>query len=113
MSSELYIPWSTLALVAFRFIPIIKVHVVVKMMSEIRQDDGVIHSQSDVKKEDSIIDEKGLERATVSSVDLQYGDAALTLVGKERTAHFSEEYNLKLRKKLASPVLDIERDFTA
>lgn len=30
------------------------------------------------------------------------GDDALLLVGKERTAEFSEEYNLKLRRKLVS-----------
>lgn len=39
--------------------------------------------------------------ATVSeSVDDADGDEALKLVGKERVAQFSEEYNKKLRRKL-------------
>ncbi|KAL0576241.1 hypothetical protein V5O48_005751 [Marasmius crinis-equi] len=34
------------------------------------------------------------------SIDLSAGDEALKLVGTKRTAEFSEEYNLKLRRKL-------------
>ncbi|KAF9006454.1 MFS general substrate transporter [Cyathus striatus] len=34
------------------------------------------------------------------SVDLKDGDEALRLIGAERTAEFSEEYNLRLRRKL-------------
>lgn len=34
------------------------------------------------------------------SLDLQNGDEALRLIGAERTAQFSEEYNEKLKKKL-------------
>jgi hypothetical protein len=41
-------------------------------------------------------DEKA-ETITINSVD---GDEALRLVGTARTAQFSEEYNLKLRRKL-------------
>jgi len=43
-------------------------------------------------------DKLGVE-TTISSVD---GDEALRLVGRERTAQFSEEYNKKLRRKLVS-----------
>ncbi|KAH9482913.1 Allantoate permease [Psilocybe cubensis] len=34
------------------------------------------------------------------SIDIQDGDEALRLIGAERTAQFSEEYNAKLRRKL-------------
>lgn len=34
------------------------------------------------------------------SLDIQDGDEALRLIGAERTAQFSEEYNAKLRRKL-------------
>ena len=37
---------------------------------------------------------------TVSAADSADEDEALKLVGRERTAQFSEEYNRKLRKKL-------------
>ena len=37
---------------------------------------------------------------TVSVVDRADGDEALQLVGKERTAPFSEEYYKRLRRKL-------------
>lgn len=39
-----------------------------------------------------------------SSLDIQDGDEALRLIGAERTAQFSEEYNLKLRRKLVRPL---------
>ncbi|KAH9947275.1 MFS general substrate transporter [Amylocystis lapponica] len=38
--------------------------------------------------------------ATVTAVDSEEGDEALKLVGRERQAEFSEEYNRKLRRKL-------------
>ncbi|KAK1232370.1 hypothetical protein PQX77_004492 [Marasmius sp. AFHP31] len=38
--------------------------------------------------------------ASKDSVDLSVGDEALKLVGIKRSAEFSEEYNLKLRRKL-------------
>jgi len=34
------------------------------------------------------------------SLDLNDGDEALRLLGVERTTHFSEEYNEKLKRKL-------------
>lgn len=34
------------------------------------------------------------------SYDIEDGDEALELVGTLRSAHFSEEYNLRLRRKL-------------
>ena len=37
-----------------------------------------------------------------SVIDSVEGDEALKLVGRERTAQFSEEYNRKLRRKLVS-----------
>lgn len=41
-----------------------------------------------------------VEDDVVSTVDSYEGDEALKLVGRERTAEFSEEYNRKLRRKL-------------
>lgn len=35
-----------------------------------------------------------------SSFDIEEGDAALKLIGAERTVQFSDEYNCKLRRKL-------------
>ncbi|SJL01931.1 related to allantoate permease [Armillaria ostoyae] len=40
------------------------------------------------------------EKTSISSVDVSRGDEALKIVGTERTAKFSDEYNLKLRRKL-------------
>lgn len=42
----------------------------------------------------------------LSVVDSEEGDEALKLVGKERTAQFSEEYNRKLRRKLVGTLID-------
>lgn len=36
-----------------------------------------------------------------ASIDVSDGDEALELVGMHRTAQFSEDYNLKLRRKIA------------
>ena len=36
------------------------------------------------------------------SYDLEGGDEALHLVGTQRTTDYTEEYNLKLRRKLVS-----------
>ncbi len=41
-----------------------------------------------------------VDEEIVSIVDSSDGDEALQLVGKERTAEFSDEYNRKLRRKL-------------
>ncbi|KIJ56724.1 hypothetical protein M422DRAFT_72881 [Sphaerobolus stellatus SS14] len=46
----------------------------------------------------SVIEEKGTP--SEQSFDISDGDEALHLVGAQRTAHFSEEYNRKLRRKL-------------
>ncbi|KAF5346324.1 hypothetical protein D9758_011512 [Tetrapyrgos nigripes] len=54
-------------------------------------------SESELRNRYSNDDEKIGVETTVSSAD---GDEALRLVGKERTAQFSEEYNRKLRRKL-------------
>ncbi|KAK0468298.1 MFS general substrate transporter [Desarmillaria tabescens] len=40
------------------------------------------------------------EKTTLSSIDASRGDEALKIVGTERAASFSDEYNLKLRRKL-------------
>ena len=59
-----------------------------------------VHVRKSKEKRDP--DEKGGFGAigTVSIVESTDGDEALRLVGKERTAQFSEEYNKKLRRKL-------------
>lgn len=45
------------------------------------------------------------------SLDASQGDEALRLVGAERSAQFSEEYNLRLRKKLVGAVLIISPSY--
>ncbi|KAI0069067.1 MFS general substrate transporter [Artomyces pyxidatus] len=45
-------------------------------------------------------DEDEKRSVTESAVDSREGDEALKLVGRERQAHFSEEYNRRLRRKL-------------
>ncbi len=68
----------------------------------------ILHNEllsSDQKANGSFTDEKHMETTTVSSVDLNDRDAALDLVGIQRTAQFSEEYNLRLRNKLVSNCL--------
>lgn len=48
-----------------------------------------------------VVDEKqAVDTETVSVLDSVHGDEALELVGHERTAEFSEEYNRRLRRKL-------------
>lgn len=42
------------------------------------------------------------EKVGVETINSENGDEALRLVGTVRTAQFSEEYNLKLRRKLVS-----------
>ncbi|XP_006454014.1 hypothetical protein AGABI2DRAFT_196678 [Agaricus bisporus var. bisporus H97] len=46
------------------------------------------------------VDEKVVEATSISSVDLRHGDEALKLIDAENAVKFSEEYNLKLRRKL-------------
>ena len=56
------------------------------------------------KRSQESIDEKKLEeKGDAIVLDATDGDEALLLVGTERTAEFSEEYNLKLRRKLVYP----------
>ncbi|KAI0269278.1 MFS general substrate transporter [Gloeopeniophorella convolvens] len=63
-------------------------------------------SSSDIEKRPSSRahtddgDEKHEASTTESIVDSREGDEALKLVGRERQAHFSEEYNRRLRRKL-------------
>jgi hypothetical protein len=55
------------------------------------------------KESPSVLDEK--RPVSESSEDIRDGDEALQLVGALRSAQFSEEYNLKLRRKLVSTVV--------
>lgn len=48
------------------------------------------------------LDEKRPASELSTGSDILDGDEALHLVGAERTAQFSEEYNRKLRRKLVS-----------
>lgn len=63
------------------------------------------HQGSDIEKrprsEEGSFDEKS------SCIDFKDGDEALRLIGAERTNQFSEEYNLKLRRKLVWPSIFI------
>ena len=47
------------------------------------------------------------DEEVISVVDSIEGDEALKLVGRERTAQFSDEYNRKLRWKLVSHTFEI------
>ncbi len=42
------------------------------------------------------------EKIEVNSIEVDYADEALRLVGTERAQSFSEEYNRKLRSKLVN-----------
>ncbi|KAM6495951.1 MFS general substrate transporter [Amanita muscaria] len=52
------------------------------------------------QKDQSDVEEKSFSSRSDLDVTEGKGDEALKLIGIERTTHFSEEYNLKLRKKL-------------
>lgn len=71
-------------------------------MSAEEKDSRIVGVDAEIKPRDPIIDEKKSEdgSASVLSVDSREGDEALELVGIQRSAVFSEEYNLKLRRKL-------------
>ncbi|KAJ7591150.1 MFS general substrate transporter [Mycena floridula] len=55
---------------------------------------------SEDKKRPSSLDKLDDKETELSSFELSDGDAALELVGFQRSAEFSEEYNRKLRRKL-------------
>ncbi|KAI0366410.1 MFS general substrate transporter [Pilatotrama ljubarskyi] len=61
-----------------------------------------LQDRKSLEKRRSRDDEKDSEAydVTVSIAESTEGDEALKLVGRERTAQFSEEYNKKLRRKL-------------
>ncbi len=46
------------------------------------------------------VDEKHIETSGNDLIDLRNGDEALRLIDAEKVVKFSEEYNLKLRRKL-------------
>lgn len=56
-----------------------------------------------------LFDEKHVfdKEVNVSISDSIDGDEALKLVGKERSSHFSDEYNAKLRRKLVSKLTSL------
>lgn len=67
------------------------------MASPVRQEQASVEE----KRRSSSDEEKHAYETDASSlVDSSEGDEALKLVGREREAHFSEEYNAKLRAKL-------------
>jgi hypothetical protein len=53
----------------------------------------------DVEKKSQTIEDED-EKLGLYTVDTSEGDEALQLVGAERKEQFSEEYNLRLRRKL-------------
>ncbi|KAL5527492.1 hypothetical protein ACEPAG_6283 [Sanghuangporus baumii] len=64
---------------------------------------NIEHGRLSEEKVDSPLDEKTPTIEVSSeeaSINVRDGDEALELVGMRRTAQFSEEYNLKLRRKL-------------
>ncbi|KDQ64845.1 hypothetical protein JAAARDRAFT_188129 [Jaapia argillacea MUCL 33604] len=52
------------------------------------------------EKRSASVDDEKQSAVSISELDSNGGDEALRLVGKERTAEFSEEYNERLRRKL-------------
>ncbi|KAG6840661.1 hypothetical protein C0991_005255 [Blastosporella zonata] len=70
------------------------------------QSPASVHSPiSEQKEKTTDVDEKAREapvdeRGLGALGDIEEGDEALKLIGAERTAHFSDEYNRKLRRKL-------------
>jgi MFS transporter, ACS family, allantoate permease len=54
----------------------------------------------DVEKKSQTNEDHEDEKLGLYIVDTSQGDEALQLVGAERKDRFSEEYNLKLRRKL-------------
>ena len=61
---------------------------------------GSIVDREDLEKDASNLNEK--RPPSEVSYDLEGGDEALNLVGAQRTTDFTEEFNLKLRRKLVS-----------
>lgn len=63
---------------------------------------AIVQARKSVEKRASTekVRDEEKDADTVSVVDSADGDEALQLVGKERTAHFSEEYYKQLRRKL-------------
>ena len=63
---------------------------------------AIVQARKSVEKRASTekVRDEEKDADTVSVVDSADGDEALQLVGKERTAHFSEEYYKRLRRKL-------------
>lgn len=57
----------------------------------------------DSEKKASSIDDHVVVEKHHASINIDEGDEALRLIGMERTAQFSEEYNRKLRRKLVCP----------
>jgi MFS transporter, ACS family, allantoate permease len=54
----------------------------------------------DVEKKSQPSEDLEDEKLGLYAIDTSQGDEALKLVGAERKEQFSEEYNLRLRKKL-------------
>lgn len=70
---------------------------------------AVEHAVPDLEKRpashapsDDVDEKKDVSVTESVVVDTQDGDEALALVGRDRQAHFSDEYNRRLRRKLVS-----------
>jgi hypothetical protein len=59
------------------------------------------NEKADVSLDRRSLDEK-IDTSSDGSIDLRHGDEALQLIDAEKVIKFSEEYNLKLRRKLVS-----------
>jgi len=57
-------------------------------------------SVEDIEKKSQSNEDDEDQKLGLYTVDTKRGDEALQLVGAERKEQFSEEYNLKLRRKL-------------
>jgi MFS transporter, ACS family, allantoate permease len=63
-------------------------------------DTKAIVDDVDIEKKVESVEVHEVEKLDSYTVDTSQGDEALQLVGVERKERFSDEYNLKLRRKL-------------
>ena len=63
-------------------------------------DTNAIVDDVDIEKKVESVEVHEVEKLDSYTVDTSQGDEALQLVGVERKERFSDEYNLKLRRKL-------------
>ena len=71
-------------------------------MTSLESPVSLVSDSKSPAEEKTSVNEKDVEISSTESLRLSDADEALELVGMRRTAEFSEEYMLKLRRKLVS-----------